>query len=305
MTTTRQDISFAAFDGTVLRGWLYLPAPASGPLAGVVMSHGYSATRHMGLPPFALAIAEAGVAVLVYDHRCIGDSDGAPRQLIDPFLQMRDMLTALDWLAARPEVDPARLGLWGSSYSGGEVLIVGAMDPRVQAVVANVPYAGRPLELPPLAPDQTTTDGFADLAAHIRSAGLPASFTPARLVVPQAGTDAPAVMPQDEATAWFMAAGGTPGSAWHNQTITSAQPPAAPFDPALALAHLAAQTLFIVADEDRVAPADNAILASQIMDTRAELLLIAGHHFTPYAGEALDVATKASADHFRRWLART
>ena len=72
----------------------------------------------------------------------MGDSDGEPRQEINPWAQARDYRYALTWLAAQPGIDPERLGIWGSSFSGGEVLVVGAVDPRVKVVIANVPFAG-------------------------------------------------------------------------------------------------------------------------------------------------------------------
>jgi hypothetical protein len=140
----RRDVEFPALDGTVLRGWVYLPEGAApdAPVPGVVMAHGFSATKEMGVEQMADALAAAGFAVLAYDHRNLGSSAGAPRQEIDIWAQARDYRVAFDRLAAEPGVDPARIALWGSSYSGGEVLVVGAADRRVAGVVAQVPFAG-------------------------------------------------------------------------------------------------------------------------------------------------------------------
>ena len=137
----RLDVSIETADGIALAGWLYLP-DGDVPVPGVVMNHGFSATRHMGLPGFAEAFASAGMAVLLYDHRNLGDSGGETRQEIDPWAQMLDARTALTWLGARPEVDADRLGLWGSSFSGGEAICLAAVDRRIKAVVANAPFAG-------------------------------------------------------------------------------------------------------------------------------------------------------------------
>ncbi len=138
----RTDVEFPGFGGVTLRGWLYQPEGADGPAPALVMAHGFSATRHMGLAAFAEVFSTAGIAVLVYDHRCLGDSEGEPRQEINPWAQSRDYRYALSWLAQQPGIDPQRLGIWGSSFSGGEVLVVGAVDPRVKVVIANVPFAG-------------------------------------------------------------------------------------------------------------------------------------------------------------------
>jgi alpha-beta hydrolase superfamily lysophospholipase len=149
----REDVEFACFGGVTLRGWLYRPVgePAAAP--AIVMAHGFSATRHMALTGFAEAFCAAGIAALVYDHRHLGDSAGEPRQEINPWAQSRDYRYALSWLADQPGIDPDRLAIWGSSFSGGEVLVVGAVDPRVKAVIANVPFAGL-LEDSPVALDE-------------------------------------------------------------------------------------------------------------------------------------------------------
>ena len=138
----RRDIAFEGAGGTRLRGWFYLPEGASSPLPGVVMCHGFSATKEMALDRFAEIFREKGMAVLVYDHRSFGASDGEPRQELNPWAQARDYGRAIGWLAARPEVDAGRIGIWGSSYGGGEAIVVASCDERVRAVVANVPLSG-------------------------------------------------------------------------------------------------------------------------------------------------------------------
>ena len=105
-------ITITAADGTELDGDLWLPAGASAaaPVPGVVMSHGFSATRGMALPRFAEAFAAAGIAVCLYDHRNLGASGGEPRQAIDPWRQTLDMVSGrgLAGRAARGRRRPAR-----------------------------------------------------------------------------------------------------------------------------------------------------------------------------------------------------
>src|SRR5205814_7126096 len=129
---------FRTEDNVVLRGWHYLPQSA-GPKPTVVMCHGYSAVKEMDLDRFAEVFAEAGIGSVVFDNRNFGASDGEPRQEIDPWQQMRDYRHAITYAGTLPTVDASRLGLWGSSYSGGHALVVGAMDRRVRCVVAQVP----------------------------------------------------------------------------------------------------------------------------------------------------------------------
>ncbi len=134
----RSDVEFDA-DGTTLRGWLYVPDGAAGPVPTVVMSHGFSAVKEMYLDRFAEAFAAAGLGALVYDNRNFGASDGEPRQEIDPWEQVRDYRNAITYAQTRAEVDADRIGVWGSSYSGGHVLVVGAIDRRVKCVACQVP----------------------------------------------------------------------------------------------------------------------------------------------------------------------
>ena len=134
----RQDIEFDA-EGTTLRGWLYVPDGATGPVPTIVMCHGFSAVKEMYLDAFAEVFCEAGLCALVYDNRNLGASDGEPRQEIDPWAQVRDYRDAITYARTRDEVDGDRIGVWGSSYSGAHVLVVGAIDRRVKCVVCQVP----------------------------------------------------------------------------------------------------------------------------------------------------------------------
>src|SRR6266536_3126548 len=83
----RQDIEFDA-EGVTLRGWLYLPDGATGPVPTVVMAHGFSAVKEMYLDSYAEVFAAAGLGALVFDNRNFGASDGEPRQEIDPWAQV-------------------------------------------------------------------------------------------------------------------------------------------------------------------------------------------------------------------------
>lgn len=134
----RHDIEFDA-EGVTLRGWLYVPDGTSGPVPTVVMAHGYSAVKEMYLDRFAEHFTAHGLAAVVFDNRNFGASDSEPRQEIDPWDQVRDYRHAITWAESRDEVDADRIGIWGSSYSGGHVLVVGAIDRHVRCVVSQVP----------------------------------------------------------------------------------------------------------------------------------------------------------------------
>jgi dienelactone hydrolase len=94
------------------------------------MAHGYAGVKEHSVARFAQAFADAGFVVLLHDHRTFGVSDGEPRQDIDPWRQIADWRRAISYLEARPEVDPKRIGLWGTSYAGGHAPVLGATDRR-------------------------------------------------------------------------------------------------------------------------------------------------------------------------------
>lgn len=135
-----QDVAWKS-NGTTVRAHLYLPdRPTDGsPHPVVVMAGGWCYVKELVQPEYARVFADAGVAALVFDYRGFGTSDGEPRQHIDPWAQIDDYRNAITWVETRPELDAERIGIWGISYSGGHVLIVGATDPRVRCIVSNIP----------------------------------------------------------------------------------------------------------------------------------------------------------------------
>lgn len=66
-------------------------------------------------------------------------SDGEPRQELDPWQQVKDYRHAITYMQTQSLLDPEKIGIWGTSYSGGHVLVVAAIDRRVKCVVSQVP----------------------------------------------------------------------------------------------------------------------------------------------------------------------
>ncbi|KXZ53858.1 hypothetical protein GPECTOR_6g776 [Gonium pectorale] len=112
----------------------------------VVMAHGLGSQKDMGLDPYAQEFAASGLAVVVFDYRSFGGSDGWPRHEVNWRKHLEDWEAAIEWVHAgglgTGRVDPTRMALWGVSYSGGHVLTTAAALglQRVKAVVANEPY---------------------------------------------------------------------------------------------------------------------------------------------------------------------
>jgi fermentation-respiration switch protein FrsA (DUF1100 family) len=84
-------------------------------------------------------LARAGFAALAIDYRFWGASEGEPRRRNFPLDKVEDYRNAISYLQTRPDIDSDRIGIWGTSFSGGTVLYVAAVDRRVRATVAQVP----------------------------------------------------------------------------------------------------------------------------------------------------------------------
>jgi hypothetical protein len=134
----RQDVEFDS-GGTTVRAHLYTPDEGSGPFPVVVMAGGWCYVKELVQPDYATQFVAAGFAALIFDYRNLGDSDGEPRQHLDPWMQIEDYYNAISYVETREDIDAKRIAIWGISYSGGHVLIVGATDPRVRCIVSNIP----------------------------------------------------------------------------------------------------------------------------------------------------------------------
>ena len=126
-------------DGETLVGMMFRPDRAEGALPTVVAAGGWCYTKEIVLPHIARIVNEAGVQFLAFDYAGFGESSGKRRQHLDPWKQISDYKNALTYLEGRDDVNSDQLGVFGISYSGGHVLVLGATDPRIKAVVSVVP----------------------------------------------------------------------------------------------------------------------------------------------------------------------
>jgi uncharacterized protein len=138
-----RELKFPSEDpAQTIRADLYTP-DGDGPWPVVVMGGGWCYVKELIMPEYARYFVREGVAALIFDYRHFGASDGQPRQHIDPWKQISDYRSAVDAVSYLDELegmlDRERIAVWGISYSGGHVLAVGALDPRVKCVVSQIP----------------------------------------------------------------------------------------------------------------------------------------------------------------------
>ncbi|CAL8463633.1 g3167 [Coccomyxa elongata] len=139
----RRRTVFFPSKGLQLEGWLYTPKGVEGRPPIVVLAHGIAGQKDMGLHPFAEVFAQRGLAVLTFDYRNFGGSDGEPRNWVSPKRHLEDWEAALDYVRSTlgAEVDVTRIGLWGTSFAGGHVLVTAAKEGgNISAVVSQVPH---------------------------------------------------------------------------------------------------------------------------------------------------------------------
>lgn len=134
-----EHVSFSS-DGLTISADLYLPEDAGGPaIPLVVLGGGWCYVKEIVQPSFAVEFNRRGIAALVFDYRYLGESEGEPRQRINPWDQIEDYKNAISFARQIEGVDPGRIGVWGISYSGGHVLQLAATDRRIKAASSVVP----------------------------------------------------------------------------------------------------------------------------------------------------------------------
>ena len=295
----RRDIEFDA-DGVTLRGWFYTPANASGPVPAIVMAHGWSAVKEMWLDKYAEEFANAGMAALVFDNRNFGASDGTPRYEIDPWAQVRDYRHAITYARTLPEVDRDRIGVWGSSYSGGHVLVVGAIDKRVKAVVAQVPAT----KLYDAFVRNVREDFWPGLLA-VLDADREARFrgeAPGMIAVVSEDPMGGSTLPQAESWEWFTETAKLRAPSWHNEVTLQSLDMAFQYEP-WAFVHRIAPTplLMIVAENDNLIPTTQALQTYELALEPKKLIIAPGHHFSAYV-DGFELTGGAARDWFVKYL---
>ena len=118
---------------------LYLPNSISNPPI-LIMAHGFGAPRNLRLPAYAEFFARHGIAVFLFDYRCFGTSEGQPRNWVSPERHIQDWQNAIAYVKGLSQVNTNKLALWGTSYSGGHVLVTASKEKGLAGVIAQVPF---------------------------------------------------------------------------------------------------------------------------------------------------------------------
>lgn len=288
MSFLRKDIEFPS-DAVTCRAWLYQPVETvASARPCIVMAHGLGGTRDAGLEPFAEAFAKAGYVVLLFDYRHFGSSDGMPRQLLSVRRQLRDWQSAIDTARELEGVDPKKIALWGSSFSGGHVVVAAAKDARVAAVVAQGPMMDGLAAVMNVA-------RYAGISQILRLSGvglldqLLGLFGLGPVYVPLVATPGQlAAMSSQDAEPGYRAI--TPPH-WRNEMAARLALVLAAYRPIRYADQVTCPALVQVCMNDSVAPARSAIATAKRMGERCQLKCYEGMgHFDIYVGAGFEQA---------------
>ena len=284
-------------EGVACYGRIFFPPgySESGSRAAVVLANGWTGTAPL-LERYAQRFAARGLVAMAIDYRGWGKSGGfatlaepiksddrlriqqtiakvrLKRTRLIPNAQVDDIKAAISYLQGEPGVDRGRIGLWGTSYAGGHVVSIAAIDPRVKVGVAQVPaIAGHGQ---PMTPVPMSEEARQDWIMRART-----------------GT------------------GATQETGFGETTITidlETTRLAAEYRPFQALSDLPDDfpLLFIVAENDELIDnATHAHAASALITGATQVIEIPGiTHFEVYRGEPFETSVRAAADWFVQFL---
>lgn len=276
----RSDLTFAS-GAERCAAWLYRPS-ASGPAGRVpcvVLAHGFSLVREGRLDAYAERFAAAGMAALVFDYRHFGASGGEPRQLLDIARQLDDWRAAIACARGMDGIDPGRIALWGTSFSGGHIVPLATADGAIGAVVSQVPFSGLGGRAGPPRPGHTAALVAAALRDELAGRlGRAPAYIP---VVSERGEFAAFDAPGAAATLRALL---PEESTWENRYTPRVILRMVGYKPFADAAELSCPWLVCLADDDVTTPADLAAERAAPAP-RLELRRYPTGHFESYTGE--------------------
>ncbi|MEK6321137.1 MAG: alpha/beta hydrolase [Acidobacteriota bacterium] len=298
---TSKEVTYYS-DGVACYAKIFFPkgfAPA-GKVPGVVLGQGWAGT-HFSIEKYGARFAERGLVAMVIDYRGWGSSDGfisqaqptvtradpeptrddkrvtntkadvvLKRTRLIPMKQVEDYRNAVSYLQGEAGVDPDRIGIWGSSFAGGNVIVVAALDSRVKAVVGQVPaIGGKNSPGGPLALSSRLLEDAIKRARTGQGGEFETGFSTRRMV----DIETQQMVAEYRPFHYLKSVGDRP-------------------------------VLLIVAEkEELINNRDNSYAALEVLTGPKKLIDVPGiTHFEMYIGDAFEVSSNAAANWFRQYL---
>jgi pimeloyl-ACP methyl ester carboxylesterase len=274
-----------------------------GPGPCIVMAHGLGGIRQVALPAYARAFADAGYCVLSFDYRCWGESEGEPRELVSIRQQLQDWQNAIAYARTLPTVDPSRVALWGTSFSGGHVIVITARDHTIAAVAAQCPmmdgtaaalhyvrYAGLWLGI------QLATKGILDLFRAI--VGRSPVYVPTIAAPGSLGL----MSSRDAETGFNRLLEASEVDNYQSRACARFALIMGMYRPIRYAKKVTCPTLIIVCNNDSVAPSHAAVATAERIGSRAQLIRSDLGHFDIYLDHGFRFSVEQHLQFFRSVL---
>ncbi|MFN0316506.1 MAG: alpha/beta hydrolase [Burkholderiales bacterium] len=283
-------------EGVRLAGDIYLPEDLQPgeKRAGIVLCHGYTGVKDLYLPDNARSLNEAGYVVMTFDYKGWGNSEG-PRNRLAPYGRVYDVQAALSFICTLPEVDPERLGIYGTSYGGATVVWVGALDPRVKCIVSVVGVGhGERWMRSVRRPDEWFD--LLERSAHDRTqralTGKSEFVERAQILLP------------DRQSAELAAAARRNNPAAVNSIPLEYIDDTLSFNPEWIVDKIAPRPiLFIATDNDRLVPPEESVHLYQRAGEPKKLVILKGYgHYEVYLEPAFSEVMRATLDWYQEHL---
>jgi uncharacterized protein len=280
-TENYEQIEFVS-EGAVLRGRLYRPVTIAGDkttdVPVLIMAHGFSVLAAW-LDDYATDFAQAGFAMLLFDHRNFGESDGTPRYGFDNLLQIRGYRDAINFVTTQPGIDNQKITVFGESATSLVAQFIAVFDDRVRAVIAYTPVCGNSATK-----FDTSNEKFDWLRAHWSDLDL--STVPARELAVRFCRlhegEGPVIVEGDAAVSYTTRMRKKYPGDWSNQVFILQRKLEAQFNEArLPAKYLKVPTLFVIAIDDQqpVCELSTNRRCFDLISAPKQLIEITGGHF--------------------------
>lgn len=244
------------------------------PCPTILMVHGWGGTQLTLVKNYIAAFNAAGFCVVTFDYPGWGDSEGLPRNVINPWKREKAVESALAYTKSLPEVDHTNIILWGSSFGGGHVVRIAAEHPELRGAIVQVPMLDGLLAVKAVPLKRLSRFGL-DIARDV--------FNPFGTrhipIISEAGGYSS--MDRDGAwrvEEWIQAHLEQPHD---NRVAARSLATMAFYRPLKYLKSIQIPTLVIGATRDTVAPFDEAKV-KRMSSKSVEIHLIDANHFDPY-----------------------
>jgi acetyl esterase/lipase len=217
--------------------------------------------------------------VVLFDYRYQGASQGEPRGQIFPWEQIEDFRNAITFASMEPEADPERIGIFGSSYSGGHVICIGALDRRVKCVASQVPLIDGWANAQAI----NTRVNLAGFLKYLQADRVERYKTGKVSYLPVVAADNNAVLNTSDSYQWFTETAKAMAPRWENRVTVESLEKFIEYTPGVFLPRISPTPfLMMVSENDILTPTDIAVSAFETAREPKKLVILPGGHFDAY-----------------------